>query len=423
MIGQERGASLAFASARINVLRLLAFQAATSLDNGRLFGEVRERDARARRLFNANIIGIFTWNLDGRILEANEAFLRIVGYGSDDLASGRMRWKDLMPPDWSPDDDLLLDALKSTGIAPPFEAEYIRKDGSHVPVLVGAALFDEMPSEGVAFVLDLTDRMRAEEAAHDSLRRCHAAQMRLADANRIASIGQLSASIAHEINQPLSGITINASTCLRMLAADPPQIEGAREAARRLLRDADRASDVIVRLRALFAGKETAREPVDLNETTLEAMALSAAELEKVDVTLRTDLAEGLPPVTGDRVQLQQVIMNLLRNAIDAMKCVEDRPRELVITTGREDSAGVRLSVQDTGTGFDPARMHELFQAFYTTKRDGMGIGLSVSHSIVESHRGRLWAEVNDGPGATFSFCIPSAAEGAAVTSTSSPSR
>jgi C4-dicarboxylate-specific signal transduction histidine kinase len=234
-------------------------------------------------------------------------------------------------------------------------------------------------------------------------------QLRLAEANRVASIGQLSASIAHEINQPLSGITINASTCLRMLAADPPQIDGAREAARRMIRDVGRAAEVIKHLRALFAGKETACELVDLNETVQEAMAMSVEELQKVEVTLRTALSEDLPRVAGDRVQLQQVIMNLLRNAVDAMRSVDDRPRHLVVATQREDGSRVRVSVQDTGVGIDPARIRQLFEAFYTTKRDGMGIGLSVSHSIVESHRGRLWAEANDGPGATFSFSIPSA--------------
>ena len=328
MTGAERNPSFAFSCARVNVLRMLAFQAATSLNQVDNSAEPERGDARARRLFNANIIGIFTWNLDGRILDANEAFLRIVGYSSDDLASGTMRWKDLMPPDWNPEGDLLLDALKSTGIAPPFEAEYIRQGGSQVPVLIGAALFDGTPTEGVAFVLDLTERMRAEAAAHENLRRYHELQMRMAHANRIASIGQLSASIAHEINQPLAGITINAGTCLRMLATDPPQIEGAQEAARRMIRDVERASQVITRLRALFARDPAASQPMDLNDATQEVLTMASAELQMKGVVLEADLADDLPPVSGDRVQLQRVIMNMVRNALDAMKDIEPFERE-----------------------------------------------------------------------------------------------
>jgi signal transduction histidine kinase len=221
----------------------------------------------------------------------------------------------------------------------------------------------------------------------------------------------LTASIAHEINQPLSGIITNASTCLRMLAADPPNIEGACETARRTIRDGNRASDVITRLRALFGKKDTATESVDVNEATREVIALSLGELQRSRVILRAELADDLPPVTGDRVQLQQVILNLVRNASDAMSGVDDRPRQLVIRTERDEDDRVRLIVQDTGVGFDPQAAGRLFEAFYTTKNGGMGIGLSVSRSIIESHHGRLWAAPNDGPGVTFSFSIPRASE------------
>jgi PAS domain S-box-containing protein len=233
----------------------------------------------------------------------------------------------------------------------------------------------------------------------------------LAHVARAQSLGVLTASIAHEINQPLSGIITNASTCLRMLAADTPNIEGACETARRTIRDGNRASDVITRLRALFGKKDTATESVDVNEATREVIALSLGELQRSRVILRAELADDLPPVTGDRVQLQQVILNLVRNASDAMSGVDDRPRQLVIRTERDEDDRVRLIVQDTGVGFDPQAAGRLFEAFYTTKNGGMGIGLSVSRSIIESHHGRLWAAPNDGPGATFSFSIPRASE------------
>jgi signal transduction histidine kinase len=221
----------------------------------------------------------------------------------------------------------------------------------------------------------------------------------------------LTASIAHEVNQPLSGIITNASTCLRMLAADPPDLEGARETARRTMRDGNRATDVIARVRALFTKKESAIEAVDLNEVTREVVALSLSDLQRNRVALQSELAEDLPPVNGDRIQLQQVVLNLLRNASDAMVDVHDRPRQLLIRTVREDDDRVRVSVRDAGVGVDPENMNKLLGAFYTTKDDGMGIGLSVSRSIIERHHGRLWAEPNDGPGATFSFSIPSGPE------------
>jgi len=228
---------------------------------------------------------------------------------------------------------------------------------------------------------------------------------------RVQSLGVLTASIAHEVNQPLSGIITNASTCLRMLAADPPNIDGARETARRTIRDGNRASEVITRLRALFSKKGVTVESVDLNEATREVIALSLSELQRGRVVLRTELADDLPSVPGDRVQLQQVILNLLLNASDAMRSVHDRPKKLLIRTERDERDHVRLTVQDTGVGFDPQKEDQLFEAFYSTKGGGMGIGLSVSRSIIANHSGRIWASQNDGPGATFGFSIPGSCE------------
>jgi signal transduction histidine kinase len=192
-----------------------------------------------------------------------------------------------------------------------------------------------------------------------------------------------------------------------MLGADVPNVDGACQTAQRTIRDANRASDVITRLRALFTKKDTAPASVNLNEAAQEVIALFLRELQRGRVILRTELADNLPAVIGDRVQLQQVILNLVRNASDAMSTVNDRPRELTVGSERDEGDSVRLTIKDTGVGFGQEAAASLFQVFYTTKNDGMGIGLSLSRSIIEAHRGRLWATMNDGPGATFSFSIP----------------
>jgi C4-dicarboxylate-specific signal transduction histidine kinase len=253
---------------------------------------------------------------------------------------------------------------------------------------------------------DIDDRKRAEEELRNS-------QSELARVTRVMTMGQLTASIAHEVNQPLSGIITNAGTCLRMLDANPPNVEGAREATRRTIRDGHRASDVITRLRTLYSKKEPAVEPTDINEVAREVTALSSTEIQRNGVTLRQEFADDLPRALGDRIQLQQVILNLLRNAVDAMSSIDDRPKELLVRTER-DGDQVRLSVKDSGVGLTPQAADKMFEAFYTTKTDGMGIGLSISRSIIEAHQGRLWATGNDGPGSTFSFSIPCRREGLA---------
>jgi C4-dicarboxylate-specific signal transduction histidine kinase len=258
--------------------------------------------------------------------------------------------------------------------------------------------------EYIGAVQDVTARRLSEQELAK-------AQAELAHVARVSALSTLTASIAHEVNQPLSGIITNASTCLRMLAADPPDVDGARETARRAIRDGNRASEVIARVRTLFTRKELATESVDLNAATREVTALLLGELQHNRVSLQLELAQDLRTVTGDRIQLQQVILNLVRNASDAMAAVDDRPRQLLIRTEDEDGDRVRVSVRDAGVGVDPQNLSKMLDAFYTTKSDGMGIGLSVSRSIIERHHGRLWAEPNDGPGATFLFSIPSEPE------------
>ena len=278
-----------------------------------------------------------------------------------------------------------------------------------------ASELDQRVAQRTRELAEANEKLRKEIAERRLMEdRLGKARSELAQVSRVTTLGILTASIAHELNQPLCAITTNASACLRMLAADPPQVEGARETARRTIRDGNRASEVITRLRALFSKKDPVIESVDLNEAAVEVIALSSTELQKNRVALHTELADDLPLVTGDRVQLQQVILNLLRNGSDAMSAVEDRPRQLLIRTVRYEGDRVCLTVQDAGVGFDPEAADQLFDAFYTTKSDGMGIGLSVSRSIIEAHHGRLWATLNDGPGAAFSFSIPRALEGSA---------
>jgi PAS domain S-box-containing protein len=274
-------------------------------------------------------------------------------------------------------------------------------DGSikYLHVVSHAARDESGNCEYTGAVQDTTERRRAEVALGT-------VQSELAHVARVSTLGALAASIAHEVNQPVSGILLNASICLRKLADDPPDLEGARDTARRTIRDARRTSDVITRLRALFAKKETTTEPVDLNDAAREVLALTLSELQRNRVVVRPELADDLPLVMGDRIQLQQVVLNLLLNASQAMRDIDDRPRELIVRTERAEGDSVQLSVHDVGVGFAPEASDRLFEAFYTTKTGGMGIGLSVSRTIVENHGGRLWAIRNDGPGATFTFSI-----------------
>ena len=261
--------------------------------------------------------------------------------------------------------------------------------------------------EFIGASMDMTEHWRATselQLASEALREL---QVTLSRSAQIAAAGELAASIAHEVNQPLSGIITNASTGLRMLSGDPPNVDGARETLRRTLRDGNRAADVVSRLRALFAKKEFSAEPVDLTEATREVIALSSADLQRNGVVVTSQLADDLPPVSGDRVQLQQVVLNLLHNASDAMTNVHDRPREVIIRTARDGADRVRLSVRDAGVGLDSDSISKVFETFYTTKSGGMGIGLAVSRSIIDSHHGKIWVESSEGVGATFAFSIP----------------
>jgi len=511
-------ASHVFTPARISVLEVLASQAAISLDNARLYNDLREREGRIRRLVDANIIGITIWDFQGRVIEANEAFLDMLGYSREDLISGRLRWTELTPAEWRDADERAVAALKADRTAQPREKEYFRKDSSRVPVLVGATTFGDQQDEGLAFVLDLTERRRAEyltrqmferssdrisivgrdyryqrvnpaferrwgmpaetivgmhvadllgmesfeQMAKAYLDRCFAgeevsyadwlttshgrrysavtysplrpdserveaalviirdltehmlasealreAQMELAHVNRVTTMGQLTASIAHEVNQPLAGVVANAEACLRWLDRETPDLEEARQSVRWIMDDGNRASEVIRRVRALARKTSIERVALDLNEVVREVMALVQGELINNAVSLRLELAPAPSRILGDRVQLQQVIINLVMNGIEAMQSVTERPRELTIRSRQDEAGQVLVSVTDCGVGISAENANRLFNAFFTTKSSGMGMGLSICRSIVEAHGGRLSASGNDGPGATFQFALP----------------
>jgi PAS domain S-box-containing protein len=492
---------------------------------------LRESEAKIRRLVDANIIGIFMWYLDGRIIEANDAFLRMVGYDREDLASGRMRWTDLTPPEWRDlDERRRLPELKATGTLQPFEKEYFRKDGSRVPVLIGVASFEEDANQGVAFVLDLTKRKCAEQALRESEAKfrdyaetasdwfweigpdykftlltenafgsdsadrigtaCweHALDLEtepekwrlvrgtldsrkpfrdfvycsarrngspmyvkasgkpvfdtnggfrgyrgtgtdvtatvraqkeherlrqlesdLAHMNRLDMMGQQAASLAHEITQPIAAARNNAGAAMRFLDRNPPDLGEVREALACVVEDADRAGDIIDRIRDQIKKAPPRRNHFDLNEAINEVIVLARSAITEKGVSVRSRLTEGLSPVRGDRVQLQQVVLNLILNAVEAMSSVEAGVRELLISTEQSQTNAVLVAVRDSGPGIDPEHIERVFEAFYTTKSSGVGMGLSICRSIIGAHGGRLWADVNEPRGAAFQFTLPGA--------------
>jgi PAS domain S-box-containing protein len=515
------------APARTAVLKLLASQAAMALENTQLYRDLAERESKIRRLVDANILGICIWNLEGAIVEANEAFLKMLQCGREDIDSGRLRWPDLTPAEWREQDERAVAELRSTGTFRSVEKEYYRKDGSRVPVLIGGALFEGSGNEGVAFVLDLTERKRAEEALRESERSLRSAidgipglvailapngeveavnrqiidyfgqsleelknwgtngtvhcedvprvaevfakaiasgvpyqieqrlrrfdgeyrwfgnhgipirdesgriarwyvlltdiedraralarleemQSDFARMNRVSMMGELAASLSHEITQPIASAGINASAAYNFMEMQPPDLDEVRQALAGVVGDTTRAAAIIDRIRAHVKKAPPRKERFDLNAAINEIMILARTAITKNGVSVQTRLADGLFPVHGDRVQVQQVVLNLTLNAVEAMGSVETGSRDLSISS-EQDAKGVLVAVRDTGPGVDPAHLERVFQAFYTTKSSGVGMGLSICRSIIHAHGGRLWVEANKPRGAVFQFTLPDA--------------
>jgi C4-dicarboxylate-specific signal transduction histidine kinase len=261
-------------------------------------------------------------------------------------------------------------------------------------------------------VQDRTAELRqANETLRERGETLQKVQTELAHVTRVMTVGELTASIAHELNQPLAAIVTNSNACLRWLGGAQPNLDEARKAVDRIIKDSYRASDVISRVRALVKKTPARNDLVDLNEVIVEVLALAQNQARRAGVVLKTELATDLPRVRGDRVQLQQVILNLVINGLEAIANNKNGERELSISSGIDDSKDMTIAVRDTGEGLDPANLERVFDAFFTTKADGMGMGLAISRTIIESHGGRLWATPNSPRGAIFQFTLPADSE------------
>jgi C4-dicarboxylate-specific signal transduction histidine kinase len=329
-----------------------------------------------------------------------------VQYEREDLDAG-LRWFDMTPPEWQEVHARSeLEELQTTGTMQAREKEYFRKDGSRVPVLIGAAAFEGQPNQGVAYILDLTNLKRAEEAARESERRYREVQAELAHASRVATMGQITGSIAHEVNQPITAAVTRAQAALRWLGHEPPDLEEVRQLLAQVVRNGTRAGEVVRRIRDLIKKVPPRQDLLEVNDAIREVVELTRSETSKNGVSVKVQLTDGLPLIRGDRVQLQQVVLNLIINAVEAMSGVNDA-RELFVRTGKADTGDVLIVVRDSGPGIAPAALERIFDAFYTTKVTGLGMGLSICRSIIEAHGGRLWASESEPRGATFQLTLP----------------
>ena len=366
---------------------------------------LRASEQRWRSMFEASAVGIALTDRNRRFVAANEAFQRMVGYGEEELCA-------LGPVDITHEDDRaetadMLDDILS-GRRPDYHVEkrYRRKDGTVIWVRVSTARAPGPDSSlpGIPTIIeDITERKRAEDSAQE-------ARDSLYRVTRLTTMGELSASIAHEVNQPLSAIVANGAACLNLLSEPTPDVEEAKEAIADIISDGRRASAVLARVRQLVKKSVPERARVDINDALTEVLSLARQELQRSQIAAKLELAPDLPSVQADRIQLQQVVLNLVMNGIEAMRGVIDRARVLRVRSEIVPPANIAVTIEDTGTGFGNNGPDRIFETLYTTKEDGMGMGLSISRSIVQSHGGRLWAAPGNGCGAAFSFTLPAAA-------------
>jgi PAS domain S-box-containing protein len=362
--------------------------------------ELRRSEALLAEAQKLSQTGSFGWNVSTGELFWSEETFRIAGYDLATQPTLERVFQRVHPEDIARVQETL-DRGVQTGTDLDFEHRFVMPGGSvkHVRMVAQAVRDEQGTLEYVGAVMDITARKEGE----DALRK---AQGELAHVTRVMTMGELAASIAHEVNQPLTAVIANANASLRWLAATTPNLDEAREAVMRIVRDGNRASDVITRIRTLVQKTDPEKARLDINQTVQEVVMLMQNEAVRKGVALRMDLAADVPPVLGDRVQLQQVILNLVMNGVEATSPVADRPRELLVRSRQEEPDHVLVAVRDTGVGIDRQNLERIFDPFYTTKSQGMGIGLAISRSIVEHHGGRLWAVPNDGPGTTFQFTL-----------------
>jgi PAS domain S-box-containing protein len=369
--------------------------------------ETRRSEAKLVEAQRVSQTGSFVWNVATGERVGSKEFFRILGYEQPRSVTFEMVLQRAHPEDRALVQQAIDRAIRA-GNDLDYEHRLLMPDGSvkYVHVVAHAARNPADQLEYIGAVVDVTATKQAED-------KLHRAQTELAHVTRVTTLGELTASIAHEVNQPLAAIVANAEACLRWLGRESPDLAAARRSAEWVINDANRASEVIRRVRALANKADVEKVSLDINTVVGEVIGLVQRELDSHRVSLRTDLAPALPVILADRVQLQQVIINLMMNAIEAMQPVTDRSCELVIRSGHEETNQVFVSVTDCGIGISAENANQLFGAFFTTKSDGLGMGLSICRSIVEAHGGRLSARCNDGPGATFQFTLPSHQENA----------
>ncbi|MEV4610674.1 AAA family ATPase [Neorhizobium sp. LMR1-1-1.1] len=401
-----------FTRERLSILKLIASHAAIALENTRLYRDLERREAKIRRLVDADIIGVFMWNYEGDITEANDTLLAMLGFSREEFAKGGLRWVDLTPKeDWDAD-TLVVDEIKTTGRARPWEKVFLHKDGHRVPVLIGAAAFDASETEGgVAYILDLTERKRAEESVRAGDLRYRALQSEMAHANRVATVGQLSAAISHDVKQPLLSIVTSGAAGLRWLDREPPNLVAARSALERMVSEGHRAGEVLNRTRALVRKSSPQSQVFALGDLVSETISYVGVEVRANGIAIRMDTPETEVQISADRVQIQQVILNLVINGMEAITGAGVSGGSLMITVGRENLVTAYVDVCDNGPGAAPEMAGSVFDAFNSSKPDGMGMGLAISRTIIETHGGTLAYRPNHPSGAVFRFTIPVAGD------------